>query len=249
AHVAAGIALGARWFDRGDGFEAYSTLLAHLAPLGRRADGRLALRNPLAGLAGLRPAPGLVALVCVVLGSTAFDGISRTAPWRRLVNGTEPAAYVALGTVGLLGAIALVAAVYLGAMGLTRPYLREDGDAAAAFVHSLVPIAIGYTVAHYFSLVVFQGQAGVLLATDPFGRGWDLIGTAGSTIDYLVISTSAIAVVQVGAIVAGHVLGVVSAHDRAVALLPRRVARRGQYPLLVAMVAYTSLGIALLVGS
>lgn len=247
-HLTAGLVWGQRWFTRGEAFEGYAGLLARLAPVGRRGDGRLVLRNPLDGLAGLSPAPGLVTLVCLLLGSTAFDGLSRTTQWRRLTNGAEPLRYLALGTAGLAFAVAVVAAVYLAAMWLTRPYTAATG-LPAAFVHSLVPIAIGYLMAHYFSLVVFQGQAGFLLATDPFGRGWDLFGTAGTTINYTVVSTSAIALVQVAAIVAGHIVGVVVAHDRAVALLRRRTARRGQYPLLVAMVGYTGLGIALLVGT
>jgi len=250
-HTVGGLLVGQRWFDRGDGFEAYSTLLARLAPLGRRPDGRLVLRNPLAGLAGVTAAPGLVAFVCVLLGSTAFDGLSRTALWRTVSTGTSTAVYLLSGTLGLVASAAAVAAIYHGALGLTRPFLAADhrGGLAMAFAHTLVPIAIGYTVAHYFSLVVFQGQAGVLLATDPFGRGWDLLGTAGARIDYTVLSTATIALVQVGAIVAGHILGVVAAHDRAVAVLARRHLRRGQYPMLAAMITYTGVGIALLVGT
>lgn len=248
-HAAAGALFGPRWFDRGDGFEAYSSLLARLAPIGRR-DGRLVVRNPLAGLAGLRPAPGTVALVCLLLGSTAFDGLSRTQPWRGLTIGTDTVTYVALGTVGMVAAVGLVAAVYHLALALTLPFVADRGrPLPAVFAHTLVPIAVGYTVAHYFSLVVFQGQAGLLLASDPLGRGWNLLGTAGARIDYGVISVSTIALVQVAAIIAGHVVGVVAAHDRAVGLLSRRHTRRGQYPLLAAMVAYTSAGIALLVGT
>jgi hypothetical protein len=269
AHATAGVLLGARWFDRGDGFEAYSSLLARLAPLGRREeDGRLVLRNPLAGLAGLARAPGLVAFVCLLLGSTTFDGLSRTAMWRGLTSGTGMGTpgYLAMGTVGLAGAVAAVALIYHGALALTRPYLAQRGrplspqggrplshraarPLSAAFVHTLIPVTVGYTVAHYFSLAVFQGQAGVLLATGPLGLGWNVLGTEGARIDYTVVSTSAIALVQVGVIVAGHVVGVVAAHDRAVGLLAGRHQRRGQYPLLAAMVAYTSAGIALLVGT
>lgn len=76
------------------------------------------------------------------------------------------------------------------------------------FIPSLVPIAVGYTIAHYFSLFVFQGQAGYFLATDPFGTGADLLGTKDWAINYLLVSTAAIALVQVGAIVFGHVAGV-----------------------------------------
>ena len=117
------------------------------------------------------------------------------------------------------------------------------------FVHSLIPVVVGYTVAHYFSLLVFQGQAGYILASDPLGRGWDLLGTGDWPINFLVVSTKTIALFQVGAIVIGHVVGVVSAHDRAVGIFRGRDKRRGQYPLLAVMVLYTSVGISLLLGT
>ncbi|HET9289899.1 MAG TPA: hypothetical protein VFQ49_02370, partial [Actinomycetes bacterium] len=117
------------------------------------------------------------------------------------------------------------------------------------FAHSLVPILIGYTVAHYFSLLVFQGQAGYILASDPLQKGWNLFGTADWRMNLLLVSTSAIALIQVGSIVTGHVLGVVAAHDRAVATFRGRDMLRGQYLLLTTMVFYTLSGIALLVGT
>ena len=116
------------------------------------------------------------------------------------------------------------------------------------FVHSLVPIALAYGVAHYFSLLVFEGQGAYTLASDPFGWGWDLLGTASRPINYRAVSTSTITYVQAGAIVAGHVAGVVLAHDRAVATFRPRLATRSQYPLLAAMVTYTVGGLVLLLG-
>ncbi|MGH8827078.1 MAG: hypothetical protein ACRDVZ_05625, partial [Jiangellaceae bacterium] len=77
------VLFGSAWFDRADAFEVYSSLIGRLAPLGRRADGRLVVRNPLHGLDGLRPAPGLAAAVCVLLGSTAYDGFSNAPIWIR----------------------------------------------------------------------------------------------------------------------------------------------------------------------
>jgi hypothetical protein len=250
-HVAGGVVYGQRWFDRGDGFEAYSTLLGHLAPFGRRADGRLVLRNPLDGLAALRPAPGLVATVAVLLGSTAFDGLTRTRVWNDITANVERPMYLAVGTAGLVLAIYFVFGTYTAATAVMRRYAPADLAAGipARFVHSLIPIAFGYMVAHYFSFAVFQGQVGYLLATDPLGRGWDLLGASGRSIDYTVVSPRTIALVQVAAIVTGHVTGVVAAHDRAVATFPRRHLRAAQYPLLIVMVAYTMGGIALLVGS
>ena len=57
------------------------------------------------------------------------------------------------------------------------------------------------------------------------------------------------AVIQVGAVVTGHVLGVVLAHDRSVRLLPREHALRGQLPMLLLMLGYTIGGLWLLFAS
>jgi hypothetical protein len=243
---------GEKWFARADGFEVYSTLIARLSPLGRRDDGCLVVRNPFDGLAGLQAEPGLVAVVSVLLGSTAFDGLTRTGWWADVTEGTAGFENAVFGTAGLAAAIGLVAATYLGATRVSAALARrtpDHGDLAARFVHSLVPIAIGYTIAHYFSLLVFQGQAGYLLASDPFDSGWNLFGTAGRQIDYLVVSTQAIALVQVAAIVIGHIAGVVAAHDRAVGVFTGADKTRSQYSLLAVMVVYTIAGIALLVGT
>jgi hypothetical protein len=261
AQLAAAFRYGQDWYARGDAFEVYSTLVAHLCPFGRRSDGRLGLRNPLTGLAGLRPEPGLVAVVCTLLGSTAFDGLSRTRFWTDLTLDLHPVASTVVGTVGLLGAIGVVVVTYTAAIRGAERYRRVRPAAVPGgagnpqvplswqFAHSLVPILIGYTVAHYFSLLVFQGQAGYILASDPLQKGWDLFGTADWKMNLLLVSTSAIALIQVGSIVTGHVLGVVAAHDRAVATFRGRDMLRGQYLLLTTMVFYTLSGIALLVGT
>ncbi|MGW6276659.1 hypothetical protein [Kribbella sp. NPDC055071] len=254
ANVAAGIVYGPAWFSVGDSFEVYAEVLARLSPFGRGADGRLELRNPLAGLATVPRRPGIVGLLCLLLGSTAFDGISRWSAWTRLTGDLSRTQHIVVHTLGLLVAVAIVAVLFVLAARTTGSARVRPGTVGAAglpgaFVHSLVPIAIGYAVAHYFSFALFQGQEGVLLATDPFGRGWDLLGTSGMRIDYAFLGTGLIAGVQIGAIVLGHVLGVVSAHDRAAELFRRRQLRRAQYPMLAAMVAFTAGGIALVTAS
>lgn len=234
-HTGAALAFGRRWFDRGEGFEVYSSLLGSMAPLGRRDDGRLVLRNPFDGLEAIRPAPGLVGIVVVLVGSTAYDGLARTSFWQANVPAGVPDA-----TLALVCAVLLIGVVYLlGTWSLVAPGPHSDGPAPAAFAHTIVPIAAGYAIAHYFSLLFIGGQQSVILASDPFGTGANLFGTAGRVIDYTVLGTTTIALVQVGAIVAGHVAAAVSAHDRAVRLFPPRVALRTQYPLLAAMVALT----------
>jgi hypothetical protein len=240
---------GSRWFDRGDAFEAYSTLVGRMAPIGRREDGRLVVRGPLQGLDAVRPEPGLVAVVVVLIGSTAFDGLSNSPAWIRAVQGNVNATLAA--TVGLLltvfvfGLAYYVAAALAGA--LAGPLVSASRrELPGLFAHSLIPIAVGYVVAHYFSLFVFEGQRAVIQLSDPLGTGADLLGVGGREVNYGVVSPTAIAVVQVVAVVAGHVVGVVSAHDRAVRLFPARAAVAGQLPLLALMVAYTLAGLTLL---
>ncbi|NUR98166.1 MAG: hypothetical protein HOV67_23290 [Kribbellaceae bacterium] len=252
-NVAAGIVYGPSWFANGDSFEVYAEVLGRLSPIGR-TNGQLVLRNPLAGLAALPQRPGIVGLLCLLLGSTAFDGISRWSAWSQRTGELSRSQHVLVYTLGLIVSVAIVTGLFLLATRTTgaaqiRPGALGPAGLPGAFVHSLVPIAIGYAVAHYFSFAMFQGQDGWLLATDPFGRGWDLFGTRGTRIDYAFLGTGLIAGVQIGAIVLGHVLGVVSAHDRATELFRRRQLRRAQYPMLAAMVAFTAGGIALVTAS
>lgn len=253
-HLAASILYGRGWYARADAFEVYSSLLARMSPWKRRADGRILVRNPLRNLTDLTVDTSLTAVVCVLLGSAAFDGLTRTVWWEQLTAGQERLGLAVTGTLGLAGAIGVVAVTYAAAtraaatLATPQPGARQT-TLPQAFAHSLVPIAVGYTIAHYFSLLVFQGQAGYILASDPLSTGANLFGTADWYINYTAVSPQTIALVQVTAIVAGHVAGVVAAHDRAVSLFRHGESTRAQYPLLGVMVAYTIGGIALLVGA
>ena len=117
AQLVAGLWFGAGWFARGDGFEVYSTLVGRLSPFGRRADGRLVLRSPLDGADGLRPERGLVAVVMVLIGSTGFDGLSRTQAWQ---TGPGQSAFQSAvpGTFGLLMMIGVATLLFIGATAL-----------------------------------------------------------------------------------------------------------------------------------
>lgn len=228
---------GARWFDQGDAFEAYSGLLARLSPVGRRpADGALVLRSPFNGLDATPQLPGLVATVCVMLGSTAYDGFSDAPSWITTVQ-TSALGRTTTATLGLLGAVALVATLYALCAGATRLLSGQLARPLTAFAHSLVPIALGYLVAHYFTLFVTEGPRTVMMA----------LGADNPAPPEPPLGPGGIATLQVVAIVLGHVLGVVAAHDRSVRLFPPGRAVAGQLPLLVLMVAYTIGGLALLI--
>ena len=114
-------------------------------------------------------------------------------------------------------------------------------------MHTLVPIALAYVVAHYFSLFAYQGQALAYLVSDPLGDGANLFGTASATIDYGVITATGVWYVQVAALVIGHVCGLTLAHDRALGTFSDvKVAVRSQYWMLAVMVGFTSLALWLL---
>ena len=138
--------------------------------------------------------------------------------------GLGPATAAAIAsTVGLLLFVGLVAGIYgLVARdpdGGTRAVRDRPGR---SFAHSLVPIALAYVVAHYFSMLAFQGQAAIELASDPLGSGHDLFGTADSAVDYTFLSAGVIWYIQVAALTAGHALGLTLAHDRALSSFRER---------------------------
>jgi hypothetical protein len=250
AVLAGVIRWGRDWVGQGEGFTVFFGLLGHMAPLYKDDEGRIRLRPPLTGLVGLKPDAAIQAIVIVALGSTSFDGLSRTRFWIDLTRNMSSLERTLLSTAGLIWAMSVVTLAFIGAMRITgRLHRRRFAELSASFVHSLVPIAFAYALAHYFSLLVFEGQSAIALASDPLGRGWDLFGTASNAVNFTLVSTSVIAYVQASGIIAGHVAGVVVAHDRALAVFPAKEATRSQYPLLAAMVMFTVGGLALLLGA
>jgi hypothetical protein len=250
AVLAGVIRWGRDWLGQGEGFTVFFDLLGHMAPFYKDGEGRIRIRPHLTGLVGLKPDAATQAIVIVALGSTSFDGLSRTRFWIDLTRNMSSLEQTLLSTAGLIWAMSIVTLAFVGAMRVTgRLHRRRFQELSASFVHSLVPIAFAYALAHYFSLLVFEGQSAIALASDPLGRGWDLFGTAGNAVNFTLVSTTVIAYVQASGIVAGHVAGVVVAHDRALAVFPPKEATRSQYPLLAAMVLFTVGGLALLLGA
>lgn len=240
------LVFGRDYLDTGDPFEAWSGLFGTLSPLGRREDRRWVLRTPLHGPNQLAPKPGLLATASVMLGGTAYDGFSGETWWYTFVQSSALPARLwetaALLAICLVVAVSLYAAAALSA-SLAHVPLR---GVATRFAPSLLPIAAGYLVAHYWSLWVFEGVNGLARLSDPLGTGANWLGTAGVNPSYALIEPTLVATIQMVSIVTGHLLGVVLAHERAVTLFPRRAAIIGQIPLLVLMVFYTVGGLTLL---
>jgi hypothetical protein len=244
------ILFGDRWFSTGDPFEVYATLMSRLSPWGRRTDGKLVIRRPLENLDGLKPQPGLVGMVAALLGSTAYDGFSNSSAWIGWAQNTDYS-MAFLGTCALIAFVLFVLVTYSGATLLAGRLSHSARTALPGlFAHSVVPIALGYVIAHYMTLFILEGQRTLIYLSDPLSNGANIFGTGLLAVNTGITNHSGtIAVIQVLAVVGGHLLGVMSAHDRAVALFPRARALAGQVPLLIVMVGYTVGGLLLLFSS
>jgi hypothetical protein len=244
--VLGAIVFGQRWIGAADPFEVYASTIAEMS-IFRRVGDQLRLVNPLAGLNAWRAPPGATAVVAALLGSTAFDSFTNTTWWIQTVQ-SSALPTVLWGTGGLLTMIIIVFVTFT----IGAAWMGLYGDLPAwqyprLMVGSLLPIVLGYVVAHYATLLIVEGQRVAINFSDPLSRGWNTFGSAEMGVNSAIFNhPTGIAVMQACAIVGGHVFGIICAHEKAVALLPPDRAIRGQLPLLVVMIGYTCAGLLLL---
>ncbi|TXH25041.1 MAG: hypothetical protein E6R06_10440, partial [Mycobacterium sp.] len=212
------------------------------APVRRNADGQIAVGNPFDHLPTLPIRPGTVTVLAVLLGSTAFDSFSATPTWRGFVEAHAHGGWqvTVMKTVGLAVFVTTVAvSSSLAARatgGVDRARRRQLPGLMA---HSLIPIVIGYVFAHYLTYLVEKGQQTV----------FQLLGLHDAHVYYLLsMHPSVLATTKVLFVVAGHIAGVVAAHDCALRVLPKRHQLTGQLAMMLVMVGYTFTGLYLLFG-
>jgi hypothetical protein len=240
------IVFGQRWIGAADPFEVYGSTLAQMS-IFRRVGDDVRLVNPLAGLNAWHAPSGATAVVAALLGSTAFDSFTNTSWWIQTVQDSNVPTVV-WGTGGLLAMITIVFVSF----SLAAMWMGHYGDRPATayprlMVGSLLPIVLGYVVAHYATLLIVEGQRTAINFSDPLGHGWNVFGSAEMGVNSAIFNhPTAIAITQLCAIVGGHVFGIVCAHEKSVALLPPSRAVRGQLPLLLVMIGYTCAGLLLL---
>jgi hypothetical protein len=202
--------------------------------------------------------PSVIAMVILLLATVTFDGFSATPEWLRaqsffitqfpelrssFLNGATIA-----NTLGLFGFPLAFAGVYgffcylmFRIVGRRPPLVPA---LIGAYVFSLMPIALAYNFAHFLSFLLIQGQLIIALASDPFGLGWNLVGTADYLINIRVTNARFIWIFSVVAIVLGHIFAVYLAHIRAMRLYSNQsLARRSQLPMLGLMVIYTTVSL------
>lgn len=234
------------WFRYGEFFSVFFRLVSKIAPVSIR-NGRVSLRWPLSGLLSNKEAsPALLLFILFMLSSTGFDGLKETVPfWQatQLLPGFLQSNDALLETLALLLSPFFLLAVYLIFIALMKAVTRSRlpvSQLAYAFALSLIPIAVAYNIAHYFTLLLLPGQAIIPLISDPLGSGLNLFGTANYQMNETFLSAFAVWYTQVALIVVGHVAAVLASHAEALRLFgDRRQALISQVPMLVLMVLYT----------
>jgi hypothetical protein len=256
------------WLGQAETFSVFFRMISWLSPLtahgfdepGRRARLRIRVGLPTRRLLSVDPPPPSgVAFILLALSTVSFDGLSRTFAWLALV-GVNPLDYpgrsalIAPNTAGLVALSTLLALGYVVVVWLAdriAPMRAPTNRLLGAFVLSIVPIAFGYHFAHYLPVFLVDAQYALRALSDPFGRGWDLLGTADLYVmtGFLSEATSVYRIwhTQVAIIVAAHVAAVYLAHVLALRLTAGpRAAARSQAPVLALMIGYTLLGLWLL---
>ncbi len=232
-----------------DVFTPYNRLFSSIGPWGRSADGRLIRRKWLHALPAIPEWKGLAALLVVMIATVSFDGLSNTVGYEAVTGSFGMS--IAGRTLFLVLACLLVGGAYYvacwAAARLAGDSEMSTGRVVSRFAHTLVPIAFAYSFAHYFTLIIFEGQSIIAAAADPFGLGWDLFGARDYKIDFF-LGAIPVWYIQLATIIAGHIAGVVLAHDRALADFKGVGAVRSQYAMLVLMVLLTGLGLFVLAG-
>jgi len=254
------------WRRHGEAFAVFYGVLGRFAPLHFSRD-RLRLRIVGAGLLEDRETTtALMVFVVLMLSTVTFDGFVETPAWSGILDwivadmtlrpmllalrdsGLDLLA--AIKTCALLAAPMLFVGVYLvfcRLIGLMSGSSLSTLRIGRAFVFSLVPIAIAYHLAHYYSYLLLAGQLIIPLISDPFGFGWNLFGTANRTIDITVVNAKTTWYVAVTSIVLGHVIAVLLGHVMALRLFEtRRAAVLSQIPMTVLMVGYTMISLWIL---
>ncbi|BBY20920.1 hypothetical protein [Mycobacterium stomatepiae] len=250
---------GQGWLARAYPFGVYSMAVSRLSPFRRStATGQIVIGNPFDHLPSLPVRPGVVVMLAVLLGSTAFDSYSSSPTWRNFADEVSRSAHnvpstltsSVLRTAGLVVFITVVALSFSLAARATGGVDREQRRALPGqLAHSLIPIVVGYIFAHYLSYLVERGQQAVIALADPFGRGWNLLGLAHFHVAYVLSQhPPVLAGIKVACVVIGHTVAVIAAHDRALRLLPAGHQLTGQLTMMLVMVGYTFTGLYLLFG-
>ncbi len=209
-------------------------------------------------------------LALLMLALTGFHGLTMTPVWGSMTATLEtwlPLGRVASFSLGMCALMAFPLLIYTFLVGVsyaitagystTRRARRPDatvGEAPAAsyfdyfvrYAYCVLPIALFYHLAHNLEHLLMEGQKVLSMLSDPFGWGWNLFGTAGWVVPPLV-SLDVLWILQVVLVGTGHVYSLWAANKISRRLFAdRAAAARGQWPMLIGMIAFSVFSLWLL---
>jgi hypothetical protein len=201
--------------------------------------------------------PSMMALVLLLLSSVLYDGLIATPEWSAaesaiIVRLTDVVEFgpMALRSIGLVGFWLLFLSAYWmvsAIMSAATEWQFSPGQIAQSFALTLIPIVLGYHLAHYLVFLLVQGQYIVPLLSDPFGYGWNLFGTASYRPNIAIVGARFAWYTAVAAVLLGHIAAVYLAHAQAMqTFAARKLALASQIPLTALMVVYTFVSLSIL---
>jgi hypothetical protein len=235
-----------RALEQFDAFTTYNRLISAIGPFDLDPERGPGWRGWLRRLPGLPELPGVAGFVVLMIGAVAFHGMS-TASWFESAFGgfgRSPGGRTLL----LAMTVAMVGTAYWTACRLAARQAGANSSTSAVagrFSHCLVPIAFAFLFAHYFTVVVFEGQLLGSTVSDPFSLGWNLLGMAGRPVDFTVLTPIAVWWIQVASIASGHAAALLLVHDRSLADFGPAGVRRG-YPFVALVIVLAWAGLTIL---
>lgn len=201
--------------------------------------------------------PTLIIFILFMLSSTAFDGFRATQSWWNLyaiflplepLFGTQGSQIIQSFLLFLSPFFFMV--FFLITIFIMKLLVKTKStflQLSNTFIFSLIPIALVYHIAHYYTLLFIQGQSMISLISDPLNRGWNLFGTINYTVNPGIFGANVVWNTQVFFIVSGHIAAVYMGHVIALKVFPKQKdALISQIPMLILMVFYTMFGLWIL---
>lgn len=189
-----------------------------------------------------------VAFTVALLYGVNFDGFLATRLGGLALDRLEMLGPLAAHVfVLVLGYVAFLAAYLLSIRAVRRhaDSLEDTVRVAGRFALSLLPIAVGYHLAHNAFYAVEYLPAALEALADPWGLRWGIAATMGSWSPTLPSATLT-GWIQLSIIIVAHVAAVLLAHELAFTGFTSRVqAARSEVPLTLVMVFYTFVGLAI----
>ena len=254
------------WFRYCEFLSVFFRLIGKMAPFRYNGDRRVELKWNLA-VAESQNHVSLLLFILFILSSTAYDSLHKTAAWQNLFwvhfydlalaphyGSDRISAYSALiplydiwQKISLLASPLVYFGIYMLFISMSKRlsgYKDSTLKFGQEFAYSLIPIAVVYHIAHYYTLVYSQGIKTIRLISDPLGKGWDIFGTAGLLRGSIIPDPAIVWHVQVGLIILGHLISVWIAHRVAMNIFDStRKIIVSQLPILTLMILFTIFGL------